>query len=93
MSRLELTLYVAGMTARSARTIESLRRMLAEGTGGEYELTVCDVLKEPQTAEREKILATPTLVLTSPPPARQIVGDLAEPARVLPYLGITPGKG
>jgi circadian clock protein KaiB len=89
MSNFQLTLYVSGKTVRSERTIANLRRMLDEETAGDYELNVCDVLEEPQTAEKEKVLATPTLILTSPLPVRRIVGDLSDTAKVLPYLGLT----
>jgi len=88
MPEFQLTLYVSGRTVRSERTIDNLRRMLDEEVGGEYELTICDVLVEPQLAEKDKVLATPTLILASPLPVRRIVGDLADTARVLPYLGI-----
>lgn len=49
---------------------------------GDYELTVCDVLKDPQIAEKEKVLATPTLVLLSPSPSRRIVGDMSDKEKV-----------
>jgi circadian clock protein KaiB len=90
MANFQLTLYVSGKTVvRSERTIANLRRILEEEVDGEYELNVCDVLEEPQLAEKDKVLATPTLILRSPPPARRIVGDLSDAAKVLPYLGLT----
>lgn len=89
MPDFQLTLYVSGKTVRSERTIANLRWMLDEVTGGKYELRICDVLEEPQVAEQDKVLATPTLILTSSRPARRIVGDLSDTARVLPYLGLT----
>jgi len=89
MPEFNLTLYVSGKTTRSERTIVNLRRMLDEDVGGEYELTVCDVQEEPETAEKDKVLATPTLILKSPLPERRLVGDLSDTVKVLPYLGIT----
>ena len=86
MPKLTFTLYVFGKSQRTENMISSLRRMLDEGVGGEYELRVCDVREEPQQAEQNKILATPTLVLTSPPPARVIVGDLTDTGKVFGYL-------
>jgi circadian clock protein KaiB len=41
------------------------------------------VLKNPQLAEEEKILATPTLAKILPPPVRRIIGDLSDRERVL----------
>ena len=42
-----------------------------------------DVLKNPQLAEEDKILATPTLAKILPPPVRRIIGDLSDRERVL----------
>jgi circadian clock protein KaiB len=41
------------------------------------------VLKRPQLAEEDKILATPTLAKILPPPVRRIIGDLSDRERVL----------
>jgi circadian clock protein KaiB len=46
-------------------------------------LKVIDVLKNPQLAEEDKILATPTLSKILPPPVRRIIGDLSDRERVL----------
>jgi circadian clock protein KaiB len=89
MPKIKLTLYVSGKTLRSERTIANVHRILDNEADAEYELTVCDVLEDPQAAEKDKVLATPTLILVSPPPGRRIVGDLSDTAKVLPYLGIT----
>jgi len=89
MPEIKFRLYISGKTGRSERTIANLRRILDEMAGAEYELAVCDVLVDPQAAENEKILATPTLVLTSPPPARRFVGDLFDAAKILPYLDVS----
>jgi len=40
-------------------------------------------LKNPQLAEEDKILATPTLSKILPPPVRRIIGDLSDRERVL----------
>jgi circadian clock protein KaiB len=46
-------------------------------------LKVIDVLKNPQLAEEDKILATPTLSKVLPPPVRKIIGDLSDREKVL----------
>jgi circadian clock protein KaiB len=48
-----------------------------------YALKVIDVLKNPQLAEEDKILATPTLAKVLPPPVRKIIGDLSDREKVL----------
>ncbi len=50
---------------------------------GVYALKVIDVLKNPQLAEEDKILATPTLAKVLPPPVRKIIGDLSDREKVL----------
>ena len=78
-----LKLYVAGNTPISMRALKTLRNILETEFRGVYALKVIDVLKNPQLAEEDKILATPTLAKILPPPVRRIIGDLSDRERVL----------
>lgn len=78
-----LKLYVAGNTPNSMRALKTLRNILENEFKGLYALKVIDVLKNPQLAEDDKILATPTLAKILPPPVRRIIGDLSDRERVL----------
>ena len=78
-----LKLNVAGNTPNSMRALKTLRNILDEEFRGVYALKVIDVLKNPQLAEEDKILATPTLAKILPPPVRRIIGDLSDRERVL----------
>ncbi|MBW4592110.1 MAG: circadian clock protein KaiB [Brasilonema angustatum HA4187-MV1] len=78
-----LKLYVAGNTANSVRALKTLKNILEQEFQGVYALKVIDVLKSPQLAEEDKILATPTLSKILPPPVRRIIGDLSDRERVL----------
>ncbi|MDM7959419.1 MAG: circadian clock protein KaiB [Synechococcus sp. WH 8007] len=78
-----LKLYVAGNTPNSMRALKTLRNILDTEFQGVYALKVIDVLKNPQLAEEDKILATPTLSKILPPPVRRIIGDLSDRERVL----------
>lgn len=78
-----LKLYVAGNTPNSIRALKTLNTILEEEFQGVYALKVIDVLKNPQLAEEDKILATPTLSKILPPPVRKIIGDLSDRERVL----------
>ena len=78
-----LKLYVAGNTPNSMRALKTLRNILETEFRGVYALRVIDVLKNPQLAEEDKILATPTLAKILPPPVRRIIGDLSDRERVL----------
>jgi circadian clock protein KaiB len=78
-----LKLYVAGNTPNSVRALKTLNNILEKEFRGVYALKVIDVLKNPQLAEEDKILATPTLAKILPPPVRKIIGDLSDRERVL----------
>ena len=78
-----LKLYVAGNTPNSVRALRTLKNILEEEFKGVYALKVIDVLKNPQLAEEDKILATPTLSKVLPSPVRKIIGDLSDREKVL----------
>jgi circadian clock protein KaiB len=78
-----LKLYVAGNTPNSVRALRILKNILEKDFQGVYALKVIDVLKNPQLAEEDKILATPTLSKVLPPPVRKIIGDLSDREKVL----------
>jgi circadian clock protein KaiB len=63
--------------------VANLRRICEQELSDEYELMVIDVLQQPQLAEDEKILATPTLIKELPPPLRRVIGDLSDTDKVL----------
>jgi circadian clock protein KaiB len=83
-----LRLYVAGGTLKSLRAQANLRNICEEHLSGRYELQVIDVLESPETAEKDGIMAIPTLVRKIPIPVRKIVGDLSNTERVLEGLDI-----
>lgn len=78
-----LKLYVAGNTPNSVRALKTLKNILEIDFKGVYALKVIDVLQNPQLAEEDKILATPTLSKVLPPPVRKIIGDLSDREKVL----------
>ena len=84
-----LKLYVTDNTANSQRTLKALKHVLDDELKGIYQLKVIDVLKNPQLAEEDKILATPTLVKVLPSPVRKIIGDLSDREKVLLGLDFT----
>jgi circadian clock protein KaiB len=88
MNKFLLKLYVTGDTPRAERAIANLRQICEQELPGQYELIIVDVLENPQQAEEEKIMVTPTLVRELPPPRRRIIGDLTDTARVLLGLNL-----
>jgi circadian clock protein KaiB len=88
MAQIKLKLYVTGKTYRSKRAIETVREIY-ETLGKEAELSVIDILEDPELAEEDKILATPTLIKISPDSSsRRIIGDLSDLERVKKSLDL-----
>lgn len=83
MTKYLFKLYITGQTPRSIRAIDNLHRTCRLVLADQYELTIVDILEQPQAAEDDKILATPTLIKISPPPLRRIIGDLSDMEKVL----------
>jgi circadian clock protein KaiB len=80
----KLRLYIAGQTPRSLAALSNLKRICSEHFDGEqYRLEVIDLVKHPQLAHEDNILAIPTLVRSLPVPIRKIIGDLSNTDRVL----------
>ena len=88
----ELRLYVAGQTPKSITAFTNLKRICEEHLAGRYTIEVIDLLKEPQLAAGDQILAIPTLVRKLPEPLRRIVGDLRNTERTLVGLNIRPAQ-
>jgi circadian clock protein KaiB len=84
----KLRLYVAGQTPKSMAALSNLKRICANHLAGEYELEVIDLIKSPQLAQGDQILAIPTLVRNLPVPIRKIIGDLSNVDRVLVGLDL-----
>jgi circadian clock protein KaiB len=84
---------VTGKSPRAETAIQNLRRICEEDLGGEYELEIIDVLEDPDAAEEDKVLATPTLIKQLPPPLRRVIGDLSNKEKVLLGLNVSPATG
>ncbi|MCK9619559.1 MAG: circadian clock KaiB family protein [Methylobacter sp.] len=92
MNKYHLKLYITGQTPRSESAIQNLRKICEENLDAKYEIEIIDILERPQLAEDERILATPTLIKSLPPPLRRLIGDLSETEKVLVGLDIRTSK-
>ncbi len=85
-----LRLYVAGQTPKSMVAFANLKKICEEHMAGRYRIEVIDLIKNPQLARGDQILAIPTLVRKLPEPVRKIIGDLSNTERVLIGLDLLP---
>jgi len=88
----ELRLYVAGQTPKSLTAFANLKKLCEAHLAGRYTIEVVDLLKQPQLAAGDQIVAIPTLVRKLPEPLRKIVGDLSNTERTLVGLQLRPAK-
>ena len=86
----KLRLYVAGQTPKSMTAFANLKKICEEHLAGKCRIEVIDLLKNPQLAKGDQIIAIPTLVRKLPEPIKKIIGDLANTERVLVGLDIRP---
>jgi circadian clock protein KaiB len=86
----ELRLYVAGKTTRAMTAFANLKKICEEHLKDKYRIEIIDLLKNPQLAKGDQILAVPTLVRKLPEPVRKIIGDLSNTERVLVGLDLRP---
>lgn len=84
----DLRLYVAGQTPKSVAAINNLKRICEDNLKGRYHIEVIDLVKNPQLAKGDQIIAVPTLVRKLPPPIKKIIGDLSNEEKVLIGLDI-----
>ncbi|RPJ10439.1 MAG: circadian clock protein KaiB [Deltaproteobacteria bacterium] len=85
-----LRLYVAGHTPKSIAAFDNLKKICEEHLKGRYHIEVIDLLKNPQLARGDQIIAVPTLVRKLPQPIRKIIGDLSNTLRVLVGFDLRP---
>lgn len=86
----ELRLYVAGATPNSVTAFRNIEKFCQEHLTGRYQIEVVDLLKNPQLAQTDQIVAVPTLVRKLPAPTRKIIGTLSNSERLLGALDLDP---
>ena len=83
-----LRLFVAGMTSRSTLAVANIRSICEQYLPGAYQLEVINLYEQPVLASSEQIIAAPTCVRQFPLPARRVIGDMSNCARVLQGLDL-----
>ena len=87
-----LKLYIAGHTPNSVAAIANLQELCENRLQGRYRIEIIDLLKKPQLAKGDQIIAVPTLVRKLPTPIKKIIGNLSVADRVLVGLDLEREK-
>jgi circadian clock protein KaiB len=85
-----LRLYVAGPSTKSIAALGNLEQFCEKHLASHYRIEVIDLVKNPQLAKGDQILALPAVVRKLPLPIRKVVGDLSDTQRVLVGLDLRP---
>ena len=84
----DLRLYITGRSPKSMAVLSRLKETCERHLKDRHRITVIDLVKQPQLAKGDQILATPTVVRKLPKPVRTIIGTLSDTARVLVGLDL-----
>jgi circadian clock protein KaiB len=90
--KLLLRLYIAGQTPKSLNALSNLKNLCVEYAKDGYQIEVIDLMKKPELAQQDQVLAIPTLVRSLPQPIRKIIGDLSDTEKVLVGLDLHIGR-
>jgi len=83
-----LKLYVAGQTQNSLAAFANLKKICEDHLQGQYRIEVIDLVKNPQLAKGDQIVAIPTLIRKLPTPVKKIIGNLSNTEKVLVGLDL-----
>ena len=83
-----LKLYVAGEMGSSTRAVENLKRLSEDLYADQHSIEIVDIIKNPDLAAEEHVIATPVLRREFPKPVCQVIGDLSNYKSVIHALGI-----
>ncbi len=83
-----LCLYVAGLSPRSQKAIDNIKKLCDKYLKGCYKLVIHDIYQNPILARDGQILAAPTLIKQLPLPLRRFVGDMSDSKKLLVGLDL-----
>jgi len=90
---LDLTLYVSTASPSSIKARRNMEKLLGGLRAADIGFAVYDLAREPERAEADHVVFTPTLVKRRPEPRAWILGDLSDPSVLTDLLhmcGIEP---
>jgi circadian clock protein KaiB len=86
--RYSLKLYVADETDKSARALANVKKLTEVLEPDLHVLEIVDILKNPEIAVEDHIIAIPALIRKLPLPVRRVIGDLSDRESVIYALGM-----
>ena len=81
--------YVAGPSWRSQRVVRVLHELCEAHGVSNYAVEIVDVLRDPSSAEHDRVMALPMVMRVTPEPVVRVVGDLSDGRVAADVLGLT----
>ncbi len=85
-----MKLFISGLTPKSQQAVDNLKAICEERLQDRYELRIIDIFQQPELAQGEQIIATPTLIKELPLPRRKFIGDMSATEKILACLELKP---
>ena len=85
--KVKFRLFVAGNAHNSTQALGNLLEYSRTHLPDQHEIEVVDVFRDPERAQTEGVLMTPTLIKYSPLPVRKIIGTLSTNLHMALSLG------
>ncbi len=86
--KVELQLFVSGMSRKSMEAIENVKRICDEHLEGVFNLEIIDLYKNPEAASINQVVFSPSLIKQLPLPKKTLIGNFSDTAKVIKGLGI-----
>lgn len=86
--RVLLRLYLSSRSATSGATAQAFRAAAERLPADAVQVEVIDVFRDPMRAQRDRIIATPTLIKVQPHPELRLIGSIGDEDAILQYLGL-----
>lgn len=88
--RYALRLYVAGLSPRSVRAIDNVKKICEEYLKDRYCLDVIDLYRQAGADKDDGIIVAPTLIKRTPLPLKKLIGDMTDTDKILRGLDLKP---
>jgi circadian clock protein KaiB len=84
-----LRLFISGASANSAKAVLNLKNICETYIKGRYELEVIDIYQQNELAQKEHIIAVPSLIIKTARSAKRLVGTMSDCQKLLQGLMLT----
>jgi circadian clock protein KaiB len=89
MDNYQFKIYVVEKNPSSKDLIKRIKTIFNNALSNNYTLEVVDILKNPEVAVRDNILASPTLIMEHPLPAKRVIGDISDENTLISMLNLS----